>query len=279
MHEVSPAELEQINRFTRKALKAEDVYVFRLILCDNEVDRDLERFDSACLAELAKLFVGKTGIFDHNMRSAGQTARIFETAVETDDGRKTRADEPYCCIRAKAYMPRTEKNADLITEIEAGIKKETSVGCAMQSRLCSVCGEDLRRGKCEHIPGKRYGGKHCHAVLGAPSDAYEWSFVAVPAQREAGVTKAFSQAEETLEADYAKAYFDGIKQSILRHCALVFPDLPDKVGKSICAKLDGDALTALERAMREQQRKAVSLTPQLCAKQAETPQSNAAFQI
>lgn len=32
----------------------------------------------------------------------------------------------------------------------------------------------------------------CHAVLDCPTDAYEWSFVAVPAQREAGVIKALT---------------------------------------------------------------------------------------
>ena len=39
--------------------------------------------------------------------------------------------------------------------------------------------------------GQRYGDKLCHVVLGDVTDAYEWSFVAVPAQREAGVTKQF----------------------------------------------------------------------------------------
>ena len=33
--------------------------------------------------------------------------------------------------------------------------------------------------------------KRCHVVLSDVTDAYEWSFVAVPAQREAGVTKQF----------------------------------------------------------------------------------------
>ena len=36
-----------------------------------------------------------------------------------------------------------------------------------------------------------YGGKLCYFTLKAPTDAYEWSFVAVPAQRKAGVMKSF----------------------------------------------------------------------------------------
>ena len=38
-----------------------------------------------------------------------------------------------------------------------------------------------------------YKGKLCYGVLSEPEDAYEWSFVAVPAQRSAGVTKAFER--------------------------------------------------------------------------------------
>ena len=44
---------------------------------------------------------------------------------------------------AWAYMLRTEKNADLIAEIEGGIKKEVSVGCSVGRRVCSVCGEPV----------------------------------------------------------------------------------------------------------------------------------------
>ena len=37
-------ELERINQFAKTPLTAEQVYTFTLRLCDNEVDRDLERF-------------------------------------------------------------------------------------------------------------------------------------------------------------------------------------------------------------------------------------------
>ncbi len=39
------AELAAINRFAKSPLRAEEVYTFSLRLCDNEVDRDWERFD------------------------------------------------------------------------------------------------------------------------------------------------------------------------------------------------------------------------------------------
>lgn len=187
--EVSEKDLELINTFTKRELAAEEVFTFAVTLCDNEIDRDYERFSVRSLEELAELFVGKTGIFDHEWRSGNQVARIYRTEVVR--GRKmTAAGEEYVCLKAWAYMLRSEKNAELIAEIEAGIKKETSIGCAVERTVCSICGEEMGAGKCSHIKGQEYGGKLCYATLDGAVDAYEWSFVAVPAQKNAGVTKA-----------------------------------------------------------------------------------------
>lgn len=189
-------ELELIGNYSRTALTEEDVYIFTLTLCDNEIDRDFERFSKDALASLEELFVGKTGISDHSMSSKDQRARIFRTYIETDKSRKTSSGEVYTALKARAYMLRTEENASLIKEIDGGIKKEVSVGCAMKECICSICGSDMKKHRCEHIKGRTYGGKLCHGILKNPTDAYEWSFVAVPAQRLAGVTKAFNIKEE-----------------------------------------------------------------------------------
>ena len=69
-------ELDQINRLSKAELTADQVYTFSVRLCDNEVDRDFERFDRAALEKLSELFVGRTGIFDHSSSAGGQTARI-----------------------------------------------------------------------------------------------------------------------------------------------------------------------------------------------------------
>ena len=43
----SAEQLEKINRLTKKAVTAEEVYVFSVRLCDDQVDRDDERFRRA----------------------------------------------------------------------------------------------------------------------------------------------------------------------------------------------------------------------------------------
>ena len=185
--------LDMINTFTRRPLTEEEVYVFPVILCDNEVDRDGERFSDEALEKLCRLFVGRTGIFDHKPDAGNQNARIFHTELVSDPERITKAGEPYKYLKAQAYMVRTDENRNLIAEIDGGIKKEVSISCTAAERKCSVCGGE----SCAHIRGKYYGGKLCHTVLGGITDAYEWSFVAVPAQVNAGVTKRFSEETET----------------------------------------------------------------------------------
>lgn len=187
--------LEKINRFTRRKLTEDEVYVFSVILCDNDIDRDCERFSDNALEALKERFVGKTGVFDHNATTVYQNARIFDTELVTDSSRMTEYNEPYKYLKAMAYMVRTDDNKNLIAEIDGGIKKEISISCAAAKRICSVCGSDKNLASCQHIKGRKYVGKRCHIILDDITDAYEWSFVAVPAQVNAGVTKKYSEAD------------------------------------------------------------------------------------
>ena len=48
-------ELALINAQTLREFSAEEVYTFRLLACDNRVDRDNERFTDATREQLAAL--------------------------------------------------------------------------------------------------------------------------------------------------------------------------------------------------------------------------------
>lgn len=181
-------ELKAVNNFTIKELTADEIFAFKLVLCDNEVDRDYECFSLACLGGLASLYVGKTIISDHEVKSENQVARIYKTEVLPVGG-TTKSGEVYSQLIAHCYMVTTDTTKDLVTEIQAGIKKEVSVGCVVEIVTCSVCGVNKRMAKCDHKGGIEYGGKSCFFTLDSPKDAYEVSFVAVPAQRKAGVVK------------------------------------------------------------------------------------------
>lgn len=190
--EITEADLKAINKYTLTPLKAEDVFTFKLALCDNEVDRDFERFSMKALKGLQKLFLGKTGIKDHRWSADNQVARIYATELVEHPQVATKAGETYTQLVAYCYMVKTASNADLIAEIMGGIKKEVSVGCAVAKAVCSVCGKEY--GMCGHRKGTNYPKaagveEVCTAILDDPMDAYEFSFVAVPAQRNAGASK------------------------------------------------------------------------------------------
>lgn len=194
-HALTDAELAAINKYTLEPLKAEDVFTFKAVLCDNEIDRQFERFSLKALQDLQKLFLGKTVIKDHGWSADGQVARIY--ATELEQGTKTtKSGELYTKLVAHCYMVKTASNADLIAEIKGGIKKEGSVGCSVSSSICSICGTDNAKSYCRHWPGKSYdkegGAQVCTFTLAGAKDAYEFSLVAVPAQKAAGVSKSYT---------------------------------------------------------------------------------------
>lgn len=178
-----------INEYSLRPLEKDEIFSFSVKLCDNDIDRDFERFNEDSLKALEKLFVGKTGILNHSMKSEDQTCRTYKTQFIVDNEQKTVDGLPYMYLKAWCYTVKSEKNQPLIKDIESGIKKEVSISCASNSRICSVCGKT----HCGHIQGKEYDGEICYKTLTDITDAYEWSFVAVPAQRQAGVTKSFKK--------------------------------------------------------------------------------------
>lgn len=186
-------DIKLINQYTRRKFTSDELYTFSVTLCDNEIDRDYEQFSADALKDFSNMFIGVTGISDHDPKASNQLARIYSCTVEKVAGRKNSVGEDYLRVVAKAYMPRNEKCEEFIELIDSGINKEVSIGCSIGKRYCSICGSDKR---CGHIKGEYYKEKLCYQILSDPTDAYEWSFVAVPAQREAGVIKSFNKTEE-----------------------------------------------------------------------------------
>lgn len=318
---VSSHELKLINQYTRRAFTADEIYTFSVMLCDNEIDRDFERFDTEALKTLSQLFLGKTGIFDHNMKTGNQAARIYDTMVETDSSQKTSYGESYTRVVAKAYLPRCEKNNDFIMEIESGMKKEVSVSCAVARRICSICGADHTSAGCNHRKGKIYivKGKKtvCSTILSYPTDAYEWSFVAVPAQRKAGVIKMFKNEkggmvlEQILKsmqeagdglfltgeevqtiighmeqmqelAACGKAYRAEVSRNVIKFCGLAQPLISADVMKRVTENMSLADLKIFEKAFRAKAEEIMPLCSQLSGESVKQPAAgnqNQAFKI
>ncbi len=280
------AQLEAINALTKARLNGEQVYVFSLRLCDDRIDRDGERFDTGALPGLAKLFLGKTGILDHRWSTENQVARIFETQVVKEK------DASY--IRAWAYIRRGGKNDELIADIEAGIKKEVSVGCAMAQAVCSICGSEY--GTCGHVKGEHYDGQACAVILKEPVDAYEFSFVAVPAQREAGVMKGMgaaaslkelaaehgAQAEYrtlTKEAELGRRYRKDLEDCVVRLGLALELGVSEPVLRSLAQTAGAEELLALKDALQGRLDESLPMVSQLLGVKGKAEQIESGFLI
>lgn len=265
------AQLEAINAQARAKLTEDQVYVFSLRLCDDQIDRDMERFDTQALPALAKLFIGKTGIVDHRWSSDSQVARIFAAEVVEEDR--------VSYIKAWAYIRRGGAADEVIADIEAGIKKEVSVGCAMGRAVCSVCGSEY--GSCGHQKGEHYDGVLCCAILKEPMDAYEFSFVAVPAQPNAGVLKGLGSGRRTLkeladefgvQAEYRALYKDArlgqqyrrqIQDDVVRLCLSLELGVEEPVLRGVVQTAAAEDLMKLKGALEQRLAEAMPVQTQL----------------
>lgn len=295
---VTTEDLALINQYTRRELNEDEVYVFSVVLCDNDIDRDYERFTVESLFALEKLFVGKTGIFDHHMSAKNQTARIFSCEVEAVEGKKTATGDDYFRLKAKAYIPRSESNKDIILSLDSGIVKEVSVGCAVKSTLCSICRNDVHSVSCTHLKGEEYNGKLCYGEMVDPFDAYEFSFVAVPAQKNAGVIKSYTDEKENItmkdllssikkgkelslnkgeaeslcayieelekEAEDGRVYKKSLKEELLKKMCVKEASVPVVTLKGIVDKLDLNELKTLNFAYEAKEAYTPALDTQLC---------------
>lgn len=311
-HLTKEKELELINIHTTVPLTEQQVFCFTVTLCDNEIDRDFERFTPEALETMGEMFIGKTGICDHSMRSKDQCSRIFHTFIESTE-KKTSTGEAYKALKARAYILRTEENASLIAEIEGGIKKEVSISCSVNKSTCSICGGNMKTHSCKHIKGRSYGGKLCYAVLSEPTDAYEWSFVAVPAQRNAGVTKSFKKKEDTfltnptdiiksitadtalsdgevtalkgyvaqLEklAEEARIYKAHLTKDIERLALIVMPKVNLKAFITSCGSMNADELRELKNGLEAQVSEKIPAAPQIKSYDKAKTNNNISFKI
>ena len=150
---VTDADLAQINRFTLKPLTADDVAVFGMDLCNDQIDRHHSRFPHEELTRINEMIVGKPLMQLHQTSERQPSGTFFQSHIYKQSGRRAAVDGAAWSVRPDSYILR-EGNEELIRNIEGGVYRGTSIGFSFERPECSICESDLR--ECSHWPGEEY---------------------------------------------------------------------------------------------------------------------------
>lgn len=171
-----------INQNTFEDLTLDDIYIFKVKLCDGSVDRQLDRLTDTFLQEFTEKAQNLVGLYDHNWEQVEkQQIRLFKALyIDTEE-------IPY----SLGYAYTLQKNDHLVDGIKSGLLKEVSIGFNSTDHRCSVCGGVMECGICEngHEMGNHYDDVLCYREINHCTDALEFSLVSVPANSKASIIK------------------------------------------------------------------------------------------
>lgn len=168
-------DMAAINKFALKPLTRNDVAIFSMELCNNQVDKHYSRFPEAELAKINRMVVGRPLMQNHDLRTLPR-GTFFGSQIKSVGNRMT--------VCPDAYIARTRGNEDFIKNLESGVYRMTSIGFMFSKPECSICGGDYR--SCSHNAGERYdtptGKSVCHYVMHNVTEVIEGSIVPAASQ-------------------------------------------------------------------------------------------------
>jgi hypothetical protein len=196
------ADLARIRPYMLTDPDPSSLYVRRLIVANDAIDRDFEQFPKPILAVLAKSLPGKSLLISHENKKL-PLGLVFDASL-----RKAAADEEGSwVVEAAFYLVANETNKDLRQQIDAGVVRYCSVGCGQDEKRCGICGSDWL--DCAHQRGQVLpDGRRAFVKFGGDPEKYaarEVSLVYLGAQHGARIKKEFLPVED---AAIAKLFED-----------------------------------------------------------------------
>lgn len=173
--EITSVQKEMIKRFLPREerngyINWRDYYVFKIILCNNDVDKDHDKFSIPALYQIRDMAIGKNGILDTMPNKENNIARIFDCSVEYDKGKTTIDGEPLLYVQAYAFLDKSISYGcgAIAQKIKEGFYSEVSVGCSIyESHKESLFDSELAP-------------EYDVTVIDSINDLYEWSIVQKP---------------------------------------------------------------------------------------------------
>lgn len=189
--------LAQINQYALEPQTRDSVYVRTAYAGHNAIDRDGDVIDAALLHDIARTLPGKGFHIRHPIGADGDSGpgvgRVFEAKVVEKSHDEARlelwepnlrfpdSDQPALLLEVSFYIPRTDKNEHLITDMDAGVAGDVSLG--------------FRHGQRTEIFDVN--GNKVADRLNSPGEGYELSLVWLGAQPGARVHKAMGGTNVT----------------------------------------------------------------------------------
>src|SRR6267154_2128981 len=138
--------LAAINKLAIERVEPEAVYIGRMRVANDKLDRSFEKFPLAVLERFAQTLPGKPILEGHD-KTKSPAGRLFGASLARDE-------EAVTHLLADYYLP---ANSDLTARVKMGIASGTSIGFKAAGRTCDLCGEKIEL--CPHQPGSEYDGK------------------------------------------------------------------------------------------------------------------------
>jgi len=223
--------LAKINRYALKELTAEDVFIRKILLAHNAVDRDSERFPEDLLDDFKATLPGKALLMGHSRPNPGcglffdaETAEMTPEQFKALTGEDARLPEGKTMVKVLwgwAYLLKTPGNEELMTNMDGGVIRFASIGF-MASDLNPV------KGPFDNILFWEYV---------RPGEALEGSLVWLGAQQgatvqkqinEGGKKEMFKELLEKLKALFpGKAFTEG---GLVDEIKALFAEKETKIG-------------------------------------------------
>ncbi|MFQ5737143.1 MAG: hypothetical protein ACE5GY_09850 [Thermodesulfobacteriota bacterium] len=230
--EVTEEQAGQIRKFTLADIPSEELYVRRIRLAHNAIDRDNERFGEKVLEDFAATLPGKSLLIGHNWGPPG-SGLFFDAMVEEMGLKEARAEtgeelrlpdgeEKVKFLYAWFYTTKAGKEA-FLADIDAGIIRHASIGFNA-ANLVRV--NDEKSGETLYWEYK------------APAEALEGSLVWLGAQPGATITKSVQDSGADIDDNDKKNKKEKIAmKTIFEKLGLDADSTEDQAVKALNLKL------------------------------------------
>lgn len=175
----------QINKFSLRSLKLEDVHVRGMNAANNVIDYYDSRFTEKGLRQAASIYAPSAMAAGHDMTRTPLATVFAGDVLKNDAGSRVRELRDVSLaswLRGLWYVPRSLSWAnDLVEAVDTGVQREVSLHWYFTEAKCGICSNDIRA--CEHFPGETYDDKRCWYEMEGVTDILETSFVIKGGQR------------------------------------------------------------------------------------------------